>query len=197
MKRTLVIGLLCCAAPGLSSAGAGASAPATGSAPGRTIEWAGDQVTRIGALRTSPSRTRPPTVARAVAAFGKPSSRKRTSNVSCLVRWDKIGLRGNFVNLGQAGVGRSACADAVGLLQTATITGKSFRTPRGLHIGDTTTKLKTLHPGATFQDGAWWLATAPAVIGDVQAEQRIWVVRALSQAGVVQRFNVRVGAAGD
>ena len=194
MRRLGVLVAVCCCAlalPTAPSAGPGTD-PTT-----RTIRWAGGQVTKIGSLRTSSSRTYAPTLSRATATFGRTSSRRLTSANSCEVSWARLGLRGTFANFGGTLPGQTTCTPSIGKLQTATIRGRGFRTQRGLRVGDTTARLKQLHSGASFREHSWWLATAPAVFGDVEPGQRIPIIRAITQGGKVARFVLRVGAAGE
>ena len=210
MSSARIAAVLClaCVAPLAGAAGAGAGAHAgAGAAAGaassdattaKTIRWAAGQVTHIGSLRTSSSRTRPPTLGRAIAAFGRPTSTRRTSQITCVVSWSKLGLRATFANLG--GIppgGQTICSPAVGLLATATIRGRAFQTPRGLRVGDATARLKALHSGARFRQGSWWLATAPAVFGDVEPGERFPIVRAFTQASRVTIIALHIGAAGE
>ncbi len=193
MRAVVGLALACCAA-WLPSASASA---ASGEPSPRTIRWAGEQVTHVGSLRTSSSRTRPPTLARAIAAFGRPSSRRITSTISCEVNWARLGLRATFGNLGGARPGTTICTPSVGLLGAATIRGRGFRTQRGLRVGDSTARLKSLHSGARFRLGSWWLATTPVVLGDIEADERFPIVRAIAQGGKVARFALHIGAAGE
>jgi hypothetical protein len=158
------------------------------------IRWIDDEVTRIGTLNTA-SKLRPPTIARAIAAFGRPSSTRRTSRVACTLGWRKLGLRATFVSLGSAYPTKATCVARLGVLQTATVYGSGIETQGGLRVGDSVDRLKELHPEAYFQDGCFWLATAPAVMGSESRSQRTWMVRALSDGGVVRRIGLRVGAA--
>ena len=160
-----------------------------------TIRWVGDEITSIGSLKTA-STERPPTIARAIAAFGRPSSTKRTSRVSCTLSWRDHGLRATFVSLGRAYPTKATCVAQLGVLQTATVFGRGARTEAGLRVGDSVGRLRELHPDAYFQDGCFWLATAPAVMGSTSRSQRTWMVRALSDGGIVRRLGLRVGAAG-
>ena len=157
------------------------------------IRWANDQVTSIGSLRT----TGTPTIAGAARAFGRPSSRRLEAREVCVVSWNALGLRASFVNLGGARSGRTTCSSGVGKLQTATIRGRSFRTQRGLKVGDSTARLRELHPGARLRANSWWLATAPAQVGDVEPGERMAIVRANVRAGKVASFVVWIGAAGE
>jgi len=193
MRRLAILTAAGCALSlqGASTAGA-ASDPTT-----RTISWASGQVTHIGSLRTTSSRTRSPTLSRAIAAFGRTSSRRLTSFNSCEVSWTRLGLRGTFANFGGTLPGQTTCTPSVGKLQVATIRGRGFRTQRGLRVGDSTARLKQLHSGARFRERSWWLATAPAVFGDVEPGQRVPIVRAITQGAKVVRFVLQIGAAGE
>jgi hypothetical protein len=169
--------------------------PASADTATPTIQWAGDAVTRIGSLRTA-SKLQPPSIARAIVAFGRPSATKRTSRVSCTLSWRTLGLRATFVSLGGAYPTKTTCVARLGLMQTATVFGTGLQTQGGLQVGDTVDRLKELHPEAYFQDGCFWLATAPAVMGSTSRSQRTWIVRALALGGIVRRIGLRIGAAG-
>jgi hypothetical protein len=158
-----------------------------------TIRWVGDQITRIGSLNTA-STKRPPTIARAIQAFGRPTATRRTSRVSCTLSWRTYGLHATFVSLGTAYPGKT-CVQRLGVLQTATALKPRIQTQAGLRVGDSVARLRELHPDAYFQDGGFWLATAPAVIGSTARSQRTWIVRVLTIGGKVFRIGLRVGAA--
>jgi hypothetical protein len=196
VTRARIIGVVCVALVALpaATATATASAPAASDEGAPTIRWIDDAVTRIGDLNTS-SRTRPPTIARAITAFGRPSSTKRTSRVACTLGWRKLGLRATFVSLGKAFPTKTTCVARLGVMQTATAFASGLRTQGGLQVGDSVDRLKELHPEAFFQDGCFWLATAPTVIGSSEASQRTWIVRALAEGGIVRRIGLRIGAA--
>jgi hypothetical protein len=188
-----MIVVLCIAFAALPAASAGASAT-MGGEDVLKIRWVGDDITSIGDLNTV-SKARPPTIARAYTAFGRPSSTKRTSRVSCTLTWRQHGLRATFVSLGGAYPTKATCVARLGVLQTATVYGTGVETQGGLRVGDSVERLKELHPEAYFQDGCFWLATAPAVMGSESRSQRTWMVRALSNGGIVRRIGLRVGAA--
>jgi hypothetical protein len=179
----------------LATAGAGVPARASTGSETRTIRWANGHVTQIGSLRTS-GRVQP-TIARAIAAFGRPSSTRRTSRITCVLDWSRLGLRASFANLGAIPPGQTICTPSVGLLGSASVRGRGFQTQRGLRVGDSTARLRRLHSGARFRQGTWWLATAPAVFGDVEPGERVPIVRALTQDGRVTRFVLSIGAAGE
>ena len=193
--RARIIGAVCLAFATLPAATTGASAPSSEDDAVATIRWVGDEITRIGTLNTA-STTRPPTIKRAIEAFGRPSSTKRTSRVSCTLMWSKLGLHATFVSLGGAYPTTATCVARLGVLQTATVQKRKIETQGGLRVGDSVERLKELHPEAYFQDGCFWLATAPAVKGSVERSQRTWIVRALAQGGRVIRIGLRIGAAG-
>lgn len=194
MSVTRILGLLCVVFVALPAASTGASAPPQAADDLLTIRWVGDEVTRIGSLNTA-SKTRPPTIARAIAAFGRPSATKRTSRVSCTLSWRELGLHATFVSLGGAYPTKATCVQRLGLLQTATVLKRQIQTQAGLRVGDSVERLKELHPEAYFQDGCFWLATAPAVLGSESRSQRTWIVRALALGGKVYRIGLRIGAA--
>jgi hypothetical protein len=191
VTRARIIGVVCIALAALPAA----SAPASAAETIPTIQWAGDQVTRIGSLRTA-SKLRLPSIARAITAFGRPSTTKRTSRVACTLTWRTLGLRATFVSLGGAYPTKATCVARVGVMQTATVFGTGLKTQGGLQVGDTVDRLRELHPEAYFQDGCFWLATAPAVMGSTSRSQRTWIVRALTDSGIVRRIGLRIGAAG-
>lgn len=195
MMRATILGALCVALVTLPAASTGASAPAGGDEDVLTIRWVGDEITRIGSLNTA-SKTRPPTIARAIEAFGRPSSTMRTSRVSCTLSWRTLGLHATFVSLGGAYPTKATCVQRLGVLQTATVLKQRIETQGGLRVGDSVARLKELHPEAYFQDGCFWLATEPAVLGSQSRTQRTWIVRALAIGGKVYRIGLRVGAAG-
>jgi len=157
----------------------------------RTIRWSDGQVTHIGAMKTNGA----PTLTRAIRAFGTPSRRRPSGREVCIVDWNALGLRAHFVNLGLTPRGKTTCSAGVGKLQTATLRGTGFRTQRGLRVGDSTARLRELHPGARLRDRSWWLATAPDPFGE--RGERMAIVRANTNAGRVSRLVLWIGAAGD
>ena len=157
----------------------------------RTIRWANGQVTSIGAMKTNGT----PTLTRAIRAFGNPSRKRLVGREVCVVDWNALGLRAHFVNLGVSRPGQTTCTAGVGKLQTATIRGTGFRTQRGLKVGDSTARLRELHPGARLRDRSWWLATASNPFGE--PGDRMAIVRANTKGGAVSSFVLWIGAAGD
>jgi hypothetical protein len=187
--------VLCVALVALPAASTAAGAPGSSDDSVLQIRWASDEITRIGSLNTT-SKTRPPTIQRAIEAFGRPSSTRRTSRVSCTLMWSQLGLHATFVSLGGAYPTKATCVARLGVLQTATVQKQRIETQGGLRVGDSVARLKELHPEAYFQEGCFWLATEPAVLGSEVRSQRTWIVRALTSGGRVLRIGMRIGAAG-
>jgi hypothetical protein len=107
------------------------------------------------------------TLGGAIDAFGQPGSRLR-HGVSCTVRWPRHGLKMGFYNLG----GHNPCRAAFGFFSNARAKGPHWRTNRGLEIGDTQRRLRTLYPNALFHSGeesiyppGWWLVTRRSQVG--------------------------------
>ena len=168
-----------------------AATAALAAAAPRTIRWANGNVTHIGAMKTSGA----PTLTRAIRAFGAPSRKRLSGREVCVVDWNALGLRANFVNLGLTPRGKTTCSAGVGKLQTVTIRGTGFRTQRGLRVGDSTARLRELHRGARLRERSWWLATAPNPFGE--PGDRMAIVRANTRAGEVANFVLWIGSAGE
>jgi hypothetical protein len=145
------------------------------------------KVLAIGAWRTEAD----PTLGAAIAAFGPPSSqRKIGGRVGCGVRWKGVGVRAVFADFG----GGVACNPQDGRVQEARAYGSSWRTARGLEIGDRARRLRRLYPRAERHRAGFWLVTAFSAIG---TGGRYPVLRSLMEGGRVSAFHVEVGAAGD
>lgn len=131
---------------------------------------------RIGSFRVKKDGT----LHGATRAFGKPSSlRREQQGFYCVARWSEIGLRISFYNLG----GRDPCAPQYGYFGQALITGKQWRTSKGLRIGEPVHRLHALYRN-TRTRGPWaWLVTRYTSADDIgyypglEAKQlRGWVV---------------------
>jgi len=154
-----------------------------------TINVARDHVSGIGDFRPGGD----PHIAAAVRAFGRPSVRRATSDSSCLVRWKRLRLEINFVNLGAPGF--PTCRSDIGKAQSFTVRGKRIRTWKGLRVGMRERAVQRRHPSAEFRDGAWWLKTAVSRIG---APTEFAVVDAkIGPGGRVRVIRGWIGAAGD
>jgi hypothetical protein len=94
---------------------------------------------------------------KAHALFGAPSTTAATPT-SCVQSWRAIGLVVNFLSF----EGR-ACVKGAVVIATVTSRG-AWRTGLGLRVGDTTARVRSLYPHATFHPGSssvsgWWLVT--------------------------------------
>jgi hypothetical protein len=96
----------------------------------------------------------------------------------------------DFMNLG----GLNPCSDSGGFVHTAKVTGRDWRTTKGLRIGDTKGALRRAYKNARLVRGRWWLVTAVTTIG---ASRRYPVLAATVTGGRVTSFSLFVGSAGD
>lgn len=98
------------------------------------------------------------TLGGAIEAFGQPTTLRGTSyqgqpRIACVARWQHLGLRISFYNLG----GEDACEPRSGYFSQALVTGKQWRTAKGLRIGDSARRLRFLYNPSRFT-GQWvWL----------------------------------------
>lgn len=77
------------------------------------------------------------------------------------------------------------------------ISGRAWRTPRGLRVGDSRARMLRLYPGARYRGGAypgWWLHSAQLPYGGPGPSQIVW---ALVTRGRVSSIRVWLGGAGD
>jgi hypothetical protein len=162
---------------------------ATAGAATSTIRASKHAVTRIGTFHTRADAT----VGAAVRAFGTPSSRKLEGE-GCRVDWRRVKLRIYFANFGAFEPGLTTCSSRVGLAQSFTVRGRSFRTWKGLRPGDRSSAVRERHPGARFRRGSWWLRTAKSRFG---SESSYPVVEALVSGGRVRVLRGWIGAAGE
>jgi hypothetical protein len=94
------------------------------------------------------------TYAQAAAAFGRASTCRVLPGKKNRAIWSSIGLAIQFI------AAQDAACDTPGAaqLQTLTATGRSWRTSKGLAVGDPLAKLERLYPAATSHSHAYWLA---------------------------------------
>jgi hypothetical protein len=135
---------------------------------------------------------RDPRLGAAIAAYGQPARIRSTGRAGCRAAWPALGVRILFVNLG----GGIACDPALGKAQEARIgTVRSWRTARGLHVGDRRRKLRRLYPNARRHGRSYWLATGVDLYG---AGRRPYpVLAARLRAGRIASFKLEIGAAGE
>ena len=191
MSRTrcaVVAAALFVASPSTSDA---AAAPDSAAAARTFTVRAGASIVReIGPFRPR----RDPTIGAAVRAFGEPSSRRLLSNETCVVKWRRLGLRINFVNLGGAPPGLTTCSDGLGRAQSVVIKGRRFRTWKGLRVGMSREQVLRRHPAAEPRGNKWWLRTAVSPFGDGSEYP---VLAAVGRAGRIVAFEGWIGAAGE
>ena len=166
------------------------------SASAYTINVAGG---RVGGYVSSIGKFRPyrdPTIAAARRVFGEPTSRRLTTEHSCVVRWSDLGLRITFASFGLPGPGETVCSDGASNAQTFRARSRRFRTWKGLRPGQGEERLLNLHPTAEWRQGRWWLKTSISLYGP--PDQEFAVVDApVTSAGRVRALRGWIGAAGD
>jgi hypothetical protein len=132
---------------------------------------------------------RNPTVGAAVAAFGRPSSRRpRYGGSGCDVAWRRIGLTMTFAYYGGGGGNRGACLANYGVAKVALIRGPRalrWQTNRGARIGDSREQLEQHHPSAVEWEGDYWLAIGRSIVG---ADDSYPILAALIDGGAVSGF---------
>jgi hypothetical protein len=127
------------------------------------------------------------TAAQAVARYGAPATSHPRGASSCLRAWPAAGLTVDFLSFDGAPCSR-------GVAVTITLTGPSWRTARGLRVGDPLMRIHDLFPSATHHADGWWLVTrhackevGAAAFGGLRARLRGGRVAALVlQAGVCE-----------
>jgi hypothetical protein len=125
----------------------------------------------------------------AVHAFGKPSSTRAVSAVSCQVNWADQGLRLYFRSP------ERPCA--AGSLRTsqymaATILSRRWSVDRGVRVGDSFRKLKRLYPlieQSTYDKSRWRLRRVMVVIPKTHA-RAFAGLDAVMRYGRVLRFEM-------
>jgi hypothetical protein len=172
----------------LAVALAALAVPSSAPAADLTIKVRDRHISELGGLRTSGLHG---TLREAIAAWGRPSSRKRQGDTGCSVGWSSVGVRATFANFG----GGSGCSERGARLQRAKLRSKRWTTERGLHVGDPTARLKQLHSEAKFVVGYFMLYTAPDRFGASGLD--LPIVLAQMKGGAVRQYLVEVLAAGD
>ena len=97
------------------------------------------------------------TLARARTVLGAPDATRRVSKLECRAVWRPIGLTLTFLDLSNG----TPCAR--GGMVAAVTTAAQWHTTKGLRVGDSVARLRTLYRGAKFFRAApyqgWWLIT--------------------------------------
>jgi hypothetical protein len=131
-----------------------------------------------------------PEYGKAVYALGTPSHVENPDVPSCAATWRRLGLRIQFESFSIA----ESCND--GRAQSAVIKGRrgriSWKTQRGLRVGDSYRKLTRLYPGARREPGARVIVyQEKPVIGDGS------IITAMVRRGKVASFRLWLGGAGE
>lgn len=129
------------------------------------------------------------TLGDALDVFGRASSRRR-DGVVCEVRWQAIGLRIFFANLG----GGDPCSREYGYPGSARITSARWRTSRGLRVGQAARRIPALYPRARREGRVWILATATDPSSPTNTRD---VLRVEERRGRAFAFDLSIGAAGE
>jgi hypothetical protein len=165
-----------------------------------TIRTGSFEVTRLGPLKTTSSRTYAPTIRRAVRAFGQPSN--SFPNGGCVVKWKRLGLRIQFSNFG--GDPRGVCHPAVGRAQSFTIErSRKWRTWKGLRIGMLEARVAERHPradwfdGNRFYDQGYWLRWNQSRFGGGGEYPVLAAHLKNGTSGRVTSFSGWIGSAGE
>lgn len=149
------------------------------------IATSGGFVTRLGPWRVSD-----PSLSRAVAVFGTPSSLKPSGGpAGCRVHWRALRISATFSNFG----GYSACDPAFGKVSFFTVRSRAWRTIGGLRVGQSTSRMLRMYPDAELVRGKWELVTADFGYGTSD----IATVAAVPRNGRVAALTMYVGGAGD
>jgi len=164
-------------------------------------EWV---VTKLGPLKTKSTRNYAPTIRRAIAAFGHPSSRF-TSHGGCIVKWKRLGLRIEFYNFGFTE--GSVCNADIGRAQSFTIKRARrswrWRTWNGLRVGMPERRIWDLHPRAEwvddsrFHDQGYWLRWNYSPFGDGAKYPILSAHLRNGYSGRVKSFGGWIGSAGE
>jgi hypothetical protein len=131
-----------------------------------------------------------PEYPKAVHALGAPSNVENPDIPGCAATWAGLGLRIQFESFG----GGTSCAD--GLAQAAVVKGphgrSSWRTQRGLRVGDSLRKLRRLYPNARRKASARVIVYQEnPILGDGS------IVTAVIRHHKVASFRLWLGGAGD
>jgi hypothetical protein len=125
----------------------------------------------------------------AIRAFGRPTSLRLGRYGDCTARWQPIGLRIGFYNLG----GRNPCLRQYGYFSSATMVGSHWVTARGLRLGDPARKLHVMYAPRRFSGSwAWLLARSYPAYDSAYPGLAAKIHR-----GWVTAFRIRYPAGGD
>jgi hypothetical protein len=148
--------------------------------------------TSLGSVRAigdfKPARN--PRLGAAIRAYGEPTASSGGGEI-CRVRWANLGVRIAFQNFG----GVDSCEPRGGRAQKAVIKDdRRWRTTKGLRIGNTVDRLRSLHPNARRTPRGFRLVEGILPFGRPTPYA---VLGARVSGGRVTAFTLFVGAAGD
>ena len=133
----------------------------------------------------------------AIEEFGDPSSLRRGQyrgrpTVTCIARWQPLGLRITFYNLG----GQNPCRPQFGYFGEAWITSKQWRTASGLRVGHPWRYILRYHPRARHGGATgWWVLVARR--SRIGAFRSYSALAARVKNGYVVAFRITYAAGGD
>lgn len=163
-----LLALFCVAATG----GYASYSSSAAAAPGGTITATATAL-RLGTWQIEPYRNHATTYGDAIKVFGTPDTCVPGNGaIQGVARWRRVGITVSAATLGYAGPGKTACNDPNDWqVDHVVVTGRSFRTTRGLRVGDSVARLHSLYPKAVWHsgwnEGVWVIATTSrCVIGD-------------------------------
>lgn len=129
----------------------------------------------------------------AVSHLGSPTDVAHPDSPGCKAKWARLGLSIQFESFG----GGANCSD--GFAQKAKILGnharESWRTNRGLRVGDSAAKLRQLYPNARKHGTTWWvvyLRHSPFGTGGP-----LPIIKAHMHNHHVAKFGLWIGGAGE
>jgi hypothetical protein len=205
MRSTGLVALLGAATttvPAVSAVAAPADAGREPRATTRVIGVAGPandrDVTRLGpwVVRSNAQ----PTLAGARAAFGRPTRCTSRAPGSASASWHAAGLRATFYTLDIPPAG-PACRAGRLFVGSATMTGPTWQTSKGLRVGDGLARVqqvypqsdsvRRLYPGISYPAGRWQLEWRNAF------GARSPLLVAVMRTGKVVAFEVELGRGGE
>jgi hypothetical protein len=144
---------------------------------------------QIGAFPTS---TPTSTATRAKTVFGAPTSQRRIASNQCRLVWRGRGLSMAFLEFDPK---KNACR--TGFFVQATTIGRAWHTVKGLRIGNSVARLRTLYPRAPHVTGTgpndgWWLVTRRAC-AEVGGDRCPGLLARVNAGNRVAAFVVRRG----
>jgi hypothetical protein len=135
----------------IRTAAALALAAAIAAAPAAAIDSrqirAGKSFQRLGDFRI----TKNPTQGGAYAAVGEPTTCRTGPSNHAIAHWRDLGVKIEFWTYGAHTPGRSACDDPKIWVSEIFVTGRTWLTSLGLHVGDSVAELRRLYPRAIYR----------------------------------------------